>query len=131
MGVSVQALAFSPPIQARVLRYVCLCTRSACTPQILAWVCNVGVCAWVRVSCAPPFLPGVCVVCVCAWILAGCVPPYLALVLGCVPLVVITGVVFCIPLKQKTSIEAFVLKISLNGFQYYLQCFRRYNLELH
>ena len=32
---------------------VCWCSRSACTPPLLAGVCGVGVCAWARVSAAP------------------------------------------------------------------------------
>ena len=32
---------------------VCLCARSACTPPVLADVCDVGVCAWAPVSSAP------------------------------------------------------------------------------
>ena len=32
---------------------VCLCTRSPCTPPLLAGVCGVGVCAWARFSAAP------------------------------------------------------------------------------
>ena len=44
---------FTPPIQAWVLRCVCLCACSACTPPVLAEVWGVGVSAWVRVSAAP------------------------------------------------------------------------------
>ena len=47
---------------------VCVCARSACTPQLLAGVGGVGVCAWFRVSAAPRHswrgCWGVCV-CVC------------------------------------------------------------------
>ena len=32
---------------------VCLCAHSACTLQLLAGVCGVGVCAWALVSAAP------------------------------------------------------------------------------
>ena len=32
---------------------VCWCSRSACTPPLLARVCGVGVCVWARVSAAP------------------------------------------------------------------------------
>ena len=84
---------------------VCLCARSACTPPLLAGVCNVGVCAWARVPPAPrqSWLGclGVCVfVCalrsypatpgwgarygrVCLRSGFGCAPPLLAGVLGC------------------------------------------------
>ena len=37
----------------RVDGCVCLCTRSTCTPPVLAGVCGVGVCAWARVWAAP------------------------------------------------------------------------------
>ena len=32
---------------------VCVCACSACTPQLLAGVCGVGVCAWTRATAAP------------------------------------------------------------------------------
>ena len=44
---------------------MCLCSRTACTPPILAGVCGVGVFAWARSACARPFLAGVLRSCVC------------------------------------------------------------------
>ena len=44
---------------------VCLCTRSACTPLLLAGLCGVGVCAWARVSAAPRHAGLLGCVCVC------------------------------------------------------------------
>ena len=46
-------LGFAPTLLAGVLGCACLCARSACTPPLLAGVCNPGVCAWARVSAAP------------------------------------------------------------------------------
>ena len=85
---------------------VCLCACSACTPPLLAEVCNVDVCAWARVPAAPrhswlgcwvvcfrvcvlrlhPATPGwgVRCGCVCFGSGFGCPPPFLAGVLGCV-----------------------------------------------
>ena len=84
----------------------CLCSRSACTPPLLAGVCGVGVCVWARVSAAPRLSLlgcwGVCVFvcplrlypatpgrsvwcgCVCFGLGFGCAPLLLAGVLGCV-----------------------------------------------
>ena len=86
--------------------YVCLCARSACTPQLLVRLCGVGVCAWARIAAAPshswlghwavcvfvcalrlyPATPGwgVRYGCVCLNSGFGCAPPLLAGVLGCV-----------------------------------------------
>ena len=85
---------------------VCLCACSACTPSLLAGVCDVGVCASARVSAAPrhswlgcwvvcvlvcapclhPGTPGWAVRCgcVCCGSGLGCTPSVLAGVLGCV-----------------------------------------------
>ena len=82
---------------------VCLCARSACTPPVLAEVCDVGVCAWAPVSSAPrqswlgcwdaclfvcalplyPATPGWGVaVCVCWYARSACTPRFLAGVRG-------------------------------------------------
>ena len=83
--------------------FVCLCARSACTPPLLAGVCDVRVCAWARVSaparhpwlgcwavcvvvCAlrlHPATPGLSVRCGCLCLRSGfsCAPPLLARVL--------------------------------------------------
>ena len=85
---------------------LCLCTRSACTPPLLAGVCGVGVCAWARVSAAPRHswpgcwaacvfvcalrlefaIPGLGVRCGCVCFGSGfgCAPPLLARVMWCV-----------------------------------------------
>ena len=85
---------------------VCLCARSACTPPLLAGVCDVGVCSWARFSAAPrhswlgclgvcvfvcvlrlyPATPGRGVRCGCVCLGSGCcrAPPLLGGFLGCV-----------------------------------------------
>ena len=85
---------------------VCWCSRSACTPPLLAGVCGVVLCAWARVSAAPrhawlgcwgvcvlvcalrlyPATPGWGVWCGCVCLCSGfgCALPLLAGVLGCV-----------------------------------------------
>ena len=79
---------------------VCLCARSACTPRILAGLCDVVVCFWAQVSAATP-TPGWGVLCAlhlypatsgwgvrrrCVSLRSGfgCGLPLLAGVLGCV-----------------------------------------------
>ena len=86
--------------------FVCLCARSACTPQTLAGVRGVGVCAWALALAAPrpSWLGwwGLCVFvcalllslakpgwgmwcgCVCLGSGSGCAPPFLAGLFGCV-----------------------------------------------
>ena len=81
--------------------FVCLCAPSACTPPVLAGVCDVGVCAWVRLSAVPchsslgswgvcvfvcllrlyPATPGR-VVCVCVGLDFACTPLFAALGVG-------------------------------------------------
>ena len=53
---------------------VCSCVRSACTPPLLAGVCDVGVCAWAQgFGCTPPLLAAV-LGCVCSCVRAPLVP---------------------------------------------------------
>ena len=112
---------------------VCLCARSACTPPLLAGVCNVGVCAWAQVSAAPRHswlgCWGVCVFvcalrlyhgtrvsvvrCGCVWWRSGfsCAPPLLAGVLACVCLCarsactppLLAGVLGCVCLCARSA----------------------------
>ena len=58
---------------------VCLCARSACTPPLLAGMCDRCVCLGSGLGCAPPLLSGVfgCV-CVCVCARPACTPPLLA-----------------------------------------------------
>ena len=85
---------------------VCLCAHSACTLQLLAGACGVGVRAWAQVTAAPrhswqgcwavcvfvcalrlyPATPGWGVRCVCVCLSSGVgfAPPLLAGMLGCV-----------------------------------------------
>ena len=75
-------MAFTPPILARVFGCVCLFARSACTLQVVAGVCGVGVCARVLgFGCGLPFLAGV-VGCVCLCVRFARTSPILAAVCG-------------------------------------------------
>ena len=58
---------------------MCLFEGSACTLQVLAWVC--AVCVWVRVW-LPPANPGCAVVCMCLFVGFAFIPPILAGVCG-------------------------------------------------
>ena len=117
--------------------YVCLCTRSECTPPLLAGVCGVDVCAWVRVSAAPrhswlgcwgvclfacvlrlyPSTPGwgVRCGCVCLGSRFGCAPPILAGVLG--------PVCVCVraPLVPRHSWPGCAVWVCVVGFRFQLR----------
>ena len=102
LGLGFRLLPATPGWDVRVC--VCLRALSACTPPLLAGVCNVAVCAWARVSAAPCHswlgCSGVCVFecalclypatpgwgvqcrCVCLGSGFGCALPLLARVLG-------------------------------------------------
>ena len=94
------------PRHSWLLEFACWCACSACTPPLLAGLCDVGVRAWARVSAAPRHCwPGCCGVrvlvcvlllypatpgwdvrcrCVCSCLGFCCAPPLLVGVLGSV-----------------------------------------------
>ena len=104
LGVVFRLRPATPGWGVRV--YVCLCACCACTPPLLAGVCDVGVCAWAGVVATPlhsrlgrwGVFASVCALClylatpgrgvrcgcVCLCSGSGCAPPVLAELLGCV-----------------------------------------------